>query len=334
MSICPNCGSWVDEGDICMSCGGSGGGSSNDNYCGSGSYGGYGGRRSTIDWEESKKRNLESKKRMYESKLEEARQQKDPKYRIKYYGEALKYAKEYWRDSERNGITIEGMPDINNIFSNEDVDWISKKHYDECYKLHILSIDQTENLENLLRESGNGDRISSNEATRRRIKKENARRWAIERTKRLRESYFKHIAKANESVLEDKPKRAIKEYRMAIRDYEEYFETDYTKDGKRSEMPEKSLTDEALDHIVILYVITHPRLTSRKSRKKVNEQIVEMLDGEWDQRLRDGDMEVDRIIEQRNLEWQRKKEKVEEVAVDVIVGARIAGDKILKRFKK
>ena len=24
MGICPNCGSWVDEGDICMNCGGSG----------------------------------------------------------------------------------------------------------------------------------------------------------------------------------------------------------------------------------------------------------------------------------------------------------------------
>ena len=29
MAICPNCGSWVDEGDICMSCGGSGSYSSN-----------------------------------------------------------------------------------------------------------------------------------------------------------------------------------------------------------------------------------------------------------------------------------------------------------------
>ena len=24
MGICPNCGSWVDDGDICMNCGGSG----------------------------------------------------------------------------------------------------------------------------------------------------------------------------------------------------------------------------------------------------------------------------------------------------------------------
>ena len=29
MGFCPNCGSWVDEGDICMSCGGSGSYSSN-----------------------------------------------------------------------------------------------------------------------------------------------------------------------------------------------------------------------------------------------------------------------------------------------------------------
>ena len=24
MGVCPNCGSWVDDGDICMNCGGSG----------------------------------------------------------------------------------------------------------------------------------------------------------------------------------------------------------------------------------------------------------------------------------------------------------------------
>lgn len=37
MGICPNCGSWVDEGDICMNCGGSGSYSSdNDDDWGSG----------------------------------------------------------------------------------------------------------------------------------------------------------------------------------------------------------------------------------------------------------------------------------------------------------
>lgn len=34
MGFCPNCGSWVDEGDICMTCGGHGQGQSDESYMG------------------------------------------------------------------------------------------------------------------------------------------------------------------------------------------------------------------------------------------------------------------------------------------------------------
>ena len=71
MGICPNCGSWVDEGDICMSCGG---GSFNDDCSSvstwSSSYGGY---RSPEDSEERNKRKLKNIKNSYEHKLKKAR---------------------------------------------------------------------------------------------------------------------------------------------------------------------------------------------------------------------------------------------------------------------
>ena len=44
---------------------------------------------------------LRHKKISYEDKLKEARQQTNDEYRIKYYGEALKYAQEYFKESEK-----------------------------------------------------------------------------------------------------------------------------------------------------------------------------------------------------------------------------------------
>ena len=50
MGICPNCGSWVDEGDICMNCGGSGSYSSdNDDDWGSGYEPAYRPRKTPAD---------------------------------------------------------------------------------------------------------------------------------------------------------------------------------------------------------------------------------------------------------------------------------------------
>ena len=133
----------VDWGDGWMDAQnwGRGGDDEDDNYD-SGSYGGsssYGGSRPHADPEKLKRFRLNSKKEAYERYLKLARNQTDDEYRIRDYCEALECANEYFAESERLGITIEGMPDRNHLFSKDDVDWISKKHYDEFYKLHILS---------------------------------------------------------------------------------------------------------------------------------------------------------------------------------------------------
>ena len=292
----------------------------------------YGGYRPQVSREQMNRNRLASKKDQYERKLKEARKQTNDEYRIKYYGEALEYAQEYFEQSKKLGITVEGMPDRNHLLSKEDVDWISKKHYNEFYKIHILSTDQTENLEKLLKESGNGDRIKSNEETRRARSEEYAQRRGIDHARYLKGDYFKRIEKANEFALKNKPRHAIKEYQNAISAYEQFFKSNYATDRMKRNMPEKSLTPDAVDHIMIIYKKTHPLLTSTTVNQKSNREILDMLNGEWDDRLREADAEVARILEQRNLERQRRKEKVQDIAVDVIVGARIVGDSILNRL--
>ena len=161
----------VDWGDGWMDAQnwGRGGENEDDNY-NSGSRGGsssYGGYRPHVDPEQIKRSSLEYKKDAYERKLKDARNQTNDERRIRCYIEALEYANQYFEDSEKMGITIEGMPERNHLLSKGDVDWISEKHYDEFDKIHILSTDPTENLERLLNESGNGRRIQRNKNIRR-----------------------------------------------------------------------------------------------------------------------------------------------------------------------
>lgn len=328
----------VDWGDGWMDAQnwGRGGDDEDDNY-GSGSYGGsssYGGYRPHADPEKLKRFSLNSKKEAYERNLKLARNQTDDEYRIRDYCEALECANEYFAESERLGITIEGMPDRNHLLSEDDVDWISKKHYDEFYKLHILSTDQTENLERLLKESGNGARIQRNENIRRQRSEAAARRRSIERVKYLKEDYFKRIEKANELVLKNKSRHALNEYQKAISSYEEFFQNSYATDEMKREMPDKSLTSEDVDNILKVYIKTHPLLTSNKVNMKTNREILDMLEEEWDDRLDEADRQIARILELKNLKKQKRKKEVENIAVDVIVGARILGDSILNRFRR
>ncbi|MBQ7928458.1 MAG: hypothetical protein IJ287_06935 [Methanobrevibacter sp.] len=284
--------------------------------------------------EQRNKRWLGIKKNMYENKLNEARRQSNDERRIEYYLEAFEYGRQYFEQSEKLGVAVDGMPDRDNLLSNEDVQWISEKHYDEFFKLHILSTDQTENLERLLKESGNGDVIKNNEELREKRSKEATRRRGIEHTRYLKKDYFERIQKANALALENNFSKAIKEYQRAVDEYDEFFQSPYLNVEMKRNMPEKSLTPEAVDHIMIIYRKNHPLLTSKKNNRKINAQIIDLLGGDWDERLAEADMEVAKIREQKNLERQRRKEKAEGIAVDVIVGARIVGDSILNRFKR
>lgn len=328
----------VDWGDGWMDAQnwGRGGDDEDDNY-NSGSRGGsssYGGYRPQLSPEQINRRELGYKKNAYEHKLKYARNQTDDVLRIRYYIEALEYANEYYEESEKMGITIEGMPDRNHLLSKDDVDWISKKHYDEFFNVHILSADPTENLEKLLKESGNGDRIVKNKNIRRQRSEEAARRRSIEHVKNLKESYFKRIEKANVLVLKNKPRHAIKEYQNAIDAYEEFFQSCYATDEMKREMPDKSLTPEDVENIMVIYKKTHPLLTSNKVNEKTHAEIIEMLGGEWDGCLREADRQVAQILELKKLKRQKRKQEVEDIAVDVIVGARIVGDSILNRFRR
>ncbi len=328
----------VDWGDGWMDAQnwGRGGNDDDDSYGsrGHGGHSGYGGYRSQLSPEQIKRRELGYKKDGYERKLKLARNQTVDEYRIRDYCEALEYAKEYFAESERLGITIEGMPDRNHLLSKDDVEWISKKHYDEFFKVHILSTDPTENLEKLLKESGNGDRIVRNKNIRRQRSEEAARRRSIEHVKNLKESYFKRIEKANELALKNKLRHAIKEYQKAISSYEEFFQSTYATGEMKREMPDKSLSQEDVENILTIYKKTHPLLTSNWVNEKTNREILDMLEGDWDDSLCEADREVARILELKNLKRQKRKQEVENIAVDVIVGARIVGDRILNRFRR
>ena len=294
----------------------------------------YGGYRPSVSQEEINRRKLGYKRDAYKRKLEKARNQTNDEYRIKYYGEVLECAHEYFEESKKLGVTVDGMPSKYNLLSKADIDWISKKHYDEFHKVHIISRDQTENLENLLKESGNADRIKKNKDAYKAEIKANAKRRGIQRAKYLKWNYFHSIEMANDFVLKNKPHQAINRYQEAISSYNRFFANEYAKESMKRNMPEKSLTPDVVDHIMILYKKTHPLLTSKKSDVQVNREILEMLGGDWDDRLAEADREVAQIVEQKNLERQRRKEKVEDIAIDVIVGERIVGNSILNRFKR
>ena len=334
MPTCPNCGEIVMEGDpYCGNCGTTFNWADDWQPSYEPSYG-SGGYRSDLNETERAKRRLESLKRTYENSLKRAREEEQGEFKVKYYGEAVEDARKYWEESERCGCEVDGMPKMSRILSNSDVDWISDRHYNEDFKLHILSRPEKEDLENILKATNNRNRIRQNKEKHRQRHEEAKRRSAVMNAIYSRENYFKHIEKGNDAALKNKFKKAVKEYGNAVNDYEAYFKSGYSNDTLRDEMPDRKLTLEAVDNILEIYKKTHPLLTSKKSHNRINSEIVEMLDGEWDERLMVADCEVREILHQRQLKKEKRKEEIVDKGSDVIVGARIVGDKIRGMFRK
>ena len=185
-------------------------------------------------------------------------------------------------------------------------------------------------LEDILKRSGNEMVIRQNKSRYDALRRAREERNNIERTKDLRRNYFEHVEKANCAADDGKLKKAMKEYRRADHCWCEYFRQDYKKDSRSEEMPENKFFDDAVDHMMVLYVETHPILTSKKKHLKIHSEILEILDGRWDGRIAEADRRAQEVLDEKH----RKRQELFNRAGDIIVGARIVGDKIFQRFGK
>ena len=279
--------------------------------------------------DERQKRNLEYDKRRYEDSLELARNESDVGYRLKHYSEAIDNAERYHASSERYGIRIEGMCDEEHPLQYEDIQWLSKKHYENLNRFTLFGNDELDKIDEILKRSGNVNVIRQNESRLRAENEERAKQRSIERAKSLRKSYFEHVEKANSAVDEDKPKKAIKEYRKADSDWIEYFNHDYKKDPHKNKMPEDKFTEDTVRHMMELYVRTHPLLTSKKKLLKINREIDD-LDGRWEDSILEADRKAQEIYDEKHRKRMEMAEKIGEVIAD----ARIAGEKLFERIRK
>ena len=329
MGICQNCGDWVEDGDICMSCGGSG--STRDEYDYSGGYTpSYSSSYNRQSKHDRNKSSLKSKKRRYERNLESARNEDNVRAKLKHYSKAIDNAEDYHATSKRYGMKIDGMPDKRHPLSEEDVRELSRMHYQKLGKLSLFGNDELKEIDEILKRSGNVNVIRQNESRLRAERQERARQYSINHAKDLRRSYFEHIEKANTAVEEDEVKKAIKEYRRADSDWRNYFDFYYKNDPHSDKMPKDKFTKGTVDHMMVLYIQTHPLLTSKKKLLKINGQIVELLDGRWDESIREADRKAQEIHDER----QRRIREMEEKVAEVIAGARIAGEKIFGMLKR
>lgn len=98
----------------------------------------------------------------------------------------------------------------------------------------------------------------------------------------------------------------------------------------RDKMPEGKFTSDTVRHMMVIYVKTHPLLTSKKKKLDINREIVEMLDGKWENHIEDADRKAQEIYDEK----QKKKQELLNVASDVVAGAMIVGDKIFSRIKR
>ena len=329
MGICPNCGDWVDEGDICMSCGGASAGRADDIY---GSYvsSGHVYQPSPESIKQRRKRDLKRQCENYEASINAARNENNDNSRRKHYGDALEHVGKYSRLSESYGMSPCDMPNMKHALSDADVEWLGQRHYESQHKLALFGNDEKDELEDILKRSGNEMVIRQNKSRYDALRRANAQRREIEDTKQLRRDYFEHVKKANAAVDDGKIKRAMKEYRKADYCWCEYFKRNYRKDSNSEEMPENKFFDDAVDHMMVIYLKTHPILTSKKKHLKIHSEILEMLDGRWDGRIGEADRQAEEVLDEKH----KKRQELFNKAGDVIVGARIVGDKIFQRFGK
>ena len=327
MGICPNCGDWVDEGDICMSCGGASAGRADDIY---GSYvsSGHVYQPSPESIKQRRKRDLKRQCENYEASINAARNENNDNSRRKHYGDALEHVGKYSRLSESYGMSPCDMPNMKHALSDADVEWLGQRHYESQHKFALFGNDEKDELEDILKRSGNEMVIRQNKSRYDALRRANAQRREIEDTKQLRRDYFEHVKKANAAVDDGKIKRAMKEYRKADYCWCEYFKRNYRKDSNSEEMPENKFFDDAVDHMMVIYLKTHPILTSKKKHLKIHSEILEMLDGKWDGRIAEADRRAQEVLDEKH----RKRQELFNKAGDVIVGARIVGDKIFQRL--
>lgn len=151
MGICPNCGEWVDDGDVCMNCVGSSGGNAgwDDPTL---TY--HTGKDLPGRFERDRIR-VNNAKRFYEMGLERAREVLDTRNRIKVYNRALDYYDEYLRLSQECQIEIEGMPGPGHALPDEDMEWLREKHLKSKRKFTLFGNDELEAIEKLLERLAN-----------------------------------------------------------------------------------------------------------------------------------------------------------------------------------
>lgn len=247
-----------------------------------------------------------------------------------YYNEAVDSFDEYYELSRRYGRQIEGMPGTDNILPASDLEWISQKHYDSQSKFTLFGNTEKDELEKLLNRSGNAGVINKNVSKYRSEMEASMRQYRIERAKDLRRYYFSHIEKANGFVDEGDYKKAMKEYRKADKCWRDYFTYDYESDPQKDKMCETKFTPDAVEHMMVIYIQTHPLLTSRKKQLKINREITEMLDGRWDDKILKADWKAQEIHDEKQKRIEDVQKKIGEAIGDVM----ILGDKLFQKIRR
>ena len=81
---------------------------------------------------------------------------------------------------------------------------------------------------------------------------------------------------------------------------------------------------------MVMYVETHPLLTSNKKKIKINREILEMLDGKWDDMILEADRKAQDIYNEKQMKRKEAIKKVGEALGDVMIFA----DNMLQRIRK